>query len=172
MPTDISNYRYARSFLTASGDEIVTAELDFQLGVRQGIAINQVVGWVRAVDFSAIGTSLETNSHSQSLHLETGTVELPSAPGVDEFVLDTEIFYIQTTILGGITTGAAGAGFALSIDPNAPVVYDPPLFTTRNITHRVESEIAGADLECGVMIRYKYVEFSLAEMGVLLARRL
>ena len=168
---DVSGLRYFRSFLTASGDEVVTSELDLQLSPRLGIAIASVLGVVNGIDFSAIGTVLETNSANQTLHAESGPVEVPLAPGVDEFVLDTDIFYIQTVILGGITTAAAGAGFGVLVTPTGLVTYDPPQIVSRNLTHRVESETALGDLEAMVLVRYKYVEFTLEELGILLARR-
>ena len=168
---DISAPRFAKSYLTAAGPEIVTGVFDFQLGPRMGVAVMDVIGWVKGIDYSAIGTVLETNQHTQSLHLETGTLELPSAPGVDETIIDSEIFFVQTAVLGGITTAAAGAGFGVHISPNGLVHYDPPVLTVRNITHRVESEIPLSDLEAGVLMRYKFVEFTLEEMGLLLALR-
>jgi len=110
----ISGLRVARSFITPTGASVVSRELDFQLGARQGIEISSVLGYGGLVDTSpaASDTVPATERGSQSLHMETGTLEsFPMTTGADEDDIDTEIFYAQMyTLMFQVPATAGGGG--------------------------------------------------------------
>lgn len=172
----ISSLRQARSLLTPEGAEVLTAEIDFQLGPRMGIAIHGVHGHITTINstLAALDDEITGRNNFQTLHLETGTVEDPlNIAAEDAFDIDTEIFWRQDHSMNAIWNSVAGDGAGLSVElqPNTPVWYPEPILTARNITHRAEAVVGDVDSVCGVLIWYKYVEFSLNEMGLLLARR-
>lgn len=173
MPTFISGLHFARSMVSPVSTTAVERQIDFQLGVRQGIAIHQVIG----------GTALETVTEStdfqelrgtQTLHLESGSLEtVPDAGGEDEDTIDSEVFYRQDFSLLASEEAATrgGSAAAMVVSPNSPIIYPSPVFTARNITHRGITTSSNLLLLHYVLIMYQYVEFSLSELGVLLARR-
>ena len=168
---DISSPRWAKSFLTPGpGVAVVEGVFDFQLGPRMGVAVMDVLGWPKTLDVSALTGALGTHPYTSSLHLETGTLEVPNVAASDETIIDSEIFYIQIATLGGISLAGA-AGMTVWVAPSGLVHYDPPVLTARNITHRVQSEVANGSIEAGILMRYKFVEFTLEEMGLLLSLR-
>ncbi len=175
MPREISGLRIARSFITPS-DTAVERVIDFQLGARQGIAIEAVLGDMvpdpANVTISAAGiTHLPAN---QTLHLETGSLEdVPQAATADEDTIDSEIFYKQVMYLAGnddLTTEFR-ASLTSFISPAGLVTFAKPIMTARNITHRGRSISSAMDFLGQVIIYYTFVEFSLAELGLILARR-
>jgi len=173
----ISGLRVARSFVTPTGGaNVVSRELDFQLGANQGIEISSVLGygWVHDDSPTVSDTVPVTAKATQTLHLETGTIEaIPTLAGEDADDIDTEIFYAQThqmTALVG-TTNTFGAGIALKSEPSGLVVFARPIGTARNVTHSGLNSAAGAFAELGVLIYYHYILFTDAELGFLLARR-
>lgn len=175
MPTDISGLRIARSFITPT-DARVTRELDFQLGPRQGIRIESVLGGM-APDRAAFVPSVTTQAvmqGNQTLHFETGSLEtVPDAVAEDEDSIDSEVFYRQdmTYIGNDDVTTEFRASSTLIVTPQGIVDYRGSLFTARNISHSGISLDAGLDLVCNVIIFYTFVEFTLAELGLILARR-
>lgn len=174
MPREISGLRIARSFITPN-DTAVSRELDFQLGARQGIAIQGVLGsltWDPAN--TTVGASLSAMRGSQTLHLETGSLEtVPDAAAEDEDTTDSEIFYEQVMALGGQDDNATEfrASLAMLVSPTGLVTFSRPIFSARNITHRGITTSATLDMLGAVLIYYVYVEFSLSELGLILARR-
>ena len=173
-PKEISGLRIARSFITPTNTE-VQRTIDFQLGARQGISIEGVLPEIAmdiALTVSATVPTVLGGSHS--LHLETGSLEtVPDQTGEDEDTIDSEIFFRQRlTYVGNddLTTEFRGQG-SVHISPNGMWVPPRPLFTARNITHRGLVNSADMDLLCHVTIYYVFVEFTLAELGLTLARR-
>lgn len=175
MPRIISGLRVARSFVTPASAAIESRELDFQLGSNQGIEVLSVLGYGLYADASP-ATSDTVPVHSiavQSLHLETGTLEsVPALAAEEEDDIDTEIFYVQTYgLMFQVPATAGGGGGTLLVTPTGMVDYKEPIRTARNITHRGECFATGATLEAGVLIFYRYIEFSNNELGFFLARR-
>ena len=87
--------------------------------------------------------------------------------------IDTEYIYRQD-FLGLNQTEAAtrgGSGYAIMVTPSGLVTFPTPFLSARNITHRAESVAANNSMGFEVLIYYNYIEFSLAEIGFLLARR-
>ncbi len=175
MPQEISGLRIARSFLSPT-DAVVTRELDFQLGARQGIAIQGVLGGMtpdpNAVAISSAGMQHFVANHT--IHLETGSLEVvPDAVAEDEDTIDSEVFYRQDMYIGGNddSTTEFRASLAVLVSPGGIVTFPRPIFTARNITHRGISGTVSLDVLCHVIVYYVFVEFSLAELGLILARR-
>jgi len=175
MPKEISGLRIARSFITPT-ETRVSRELDFQLGARQGIAIHQVLGSMY-VDGSQGPPSTALQAFfdcNQTLHLETGSLEtVPNAAGEDEDTIDSEVFYRQDLNVGAnddVSTEFR-ASVSISVTPSGPVIFPTPIFTARNITHSGQTNAAAFDADCHVIIYYTFVEFSLAELGLILSRR-
>ncbi len=177
MPREISGLRIARSFITPS-DTAVSRVIDFQLGARQGIAISAVLGSMLPdpsnTTISAAGIVIMNAVHT--LHLESGSLEVvPDVGGEDEDTIDSEVFYRQVgTLIGNddLTTEFR-ASITYHSDPNGMVEYprDKPVFSARNITHRGISTNSSLDFLAHVTIYYTFVEFSLSELGLILARR-
>jgi len=175
MSVRISGQRVARSFVTPTGAQIISRELDFQLGARQGIEIDSVLGYGEFADSgpAASDTIPATSSAVQTLHLETGTLEsLPMLTTEDEDDIDTEIFWAQTfNMMFQVPSTAGGGGGSVYPTPNGMVPFVEPVRTARNITHRGETFAAGEELQAGVLIYYHYIQFTNAELGFFLARR-
>ncbi len=175
MPREISGLRIARSLITPTDAE-VTRVIDFQLGARQGIQIHSVLGIAVPDPLGYTPSSAAQNemSASHTLHLESGSVEnVPDAGGEDEDTIDSEVFYRQELWIGGnddLTTEFRSS-LAAMVVPSGMVSYPRDLFSARNITHRGITTNAGLDALCHVMIFYTFVEFSLGELGLILARR-
>jgi len=176
MPRVISGDRVARSFVSPTGAAaIVSRVLDFQLAADQGIEMVAVLGYGSYFDNTpAASDTVPANSvGNQSLHLEEGATEdLPNEAGEDADDIDTEIFYVQSFhTLFQIPATAGGGGGSTSVLPSGLVIFRDPILSPRNITHKGVSGPADSFGQFGVLIYYHYVEFSNAELGVLLARR-
>ncbi len=176
MPREISGLRIARSFITPTDSE-VSRVIDFQLGARQGIAIHMVAGDIQLDGTTVIQvTTIASAIGNHTLHLESGSLEtVPDSSAEDEDTIDSEVFYRQgCTVIGNddVTTEFR-ASVAFTVTPSAPVVFpeNKPVFTARNITHRGIATQSWLDIACHVTIYYTFVEFSLAELGLILARR-
>lgn len=173
MPTEISGLRIARSFITPTDSE-VQRTIDFQLGVRQGISIEGVLGEI-VIDnggFTASATTLTAQGGLHTLHLQSGSLEtVPDQAGEDEDTIDSEVFYRQQLTVVAIDEPTAQGAAGISVTPNGVWVPPRPLFSARNITHRGITFSATLDLLCHVTIYFVFVEFSLAELGLILARR-
>jgi len=175
MPRIITGLRVARSMVSPTGAAVVSRELDFQLGSDQGIQIESVLGGGIFHDDSpaASDTVPAANIASQSLHFETGTLEdFPIQAAEDADDIDTEIFWGQTfaEVFQVPATAGGGGGFGY-VTPTGITVFANPLRTARNITHRGETAAVDLDLEAWVLIYYRYIQFTRAELGLFLARR-
>jgi len=173
-PREISGLRIARSFITPT-EVRVSRELDFQLGARQGIAIEAILGTMVPGTGSTVSAStIVMVTGNQTLHLETGSLEtVPDAAAEDEDTIDTEVFFRQDLFLGGNddSTTEFRASLATLVNPNGLVTFSKPIFSARNITHSGITGGSTLDTLCHVLIYYTFVEFSLAELGLILARR-
>lgn len=175
MARIISGQRIARSYVTPNGANVVSREIDFQLGAAQGIEIDSVLGFGSFADLSpAVSDTVPVSARAtQTLHLETGTLEdVPTTAGEDEDDIDTEMFYLQMWgLMFQVPATSGGGGGALTVTPSGLVTFREPIRTARNITHRGETLATDNDLNAGVFIYYHYILFTDAELGFLLARR-
>jgi len=174
MPRAVSGQRIARSVVTPAGAATVEREIDFQLGPRLGIEIFQILGGMTVIDISETTDTLQLNA-VQTLHLEAGSLEtVPVAAAEDEDTIDSEIFFRQDlTVLIQEEAGTRGGSHSsMLVTPNAPLIMTPTLFSARNITHRGQNVQAALN-SClsWSHIYFRYVEFSLSELGLILARR-
>lgn len=176
MPRPQGGIVYGRSMLSPTGAaNEVTAELDFQLAAGLGIEIFSVMGWGNLHDDSpAVSDTVPfTAIAHQSLHREAGeTEDLPDAAGEDAFDIDTEVFWNQFFVQQGVmgSTVTFGASASLTVMPSGITVFERPVLSARNITHKAVTIGADQDLECGILFEYRYVKFSQAELGALFAR--
>jgi len=176
MPRVISGLRIARSLVTPAGSgDVVTRELDFQLAADAGIQIEAVLGMGDFLDTSPApsDTVLVGAIGAQTLHLETGAIEdLPLVAAEDADDIDTEIFWAQTfSHVVQVPATAGGGGSGLSVTPSGLVTFARPIQSARNISHSGKTEAAGQNGNFGVLIYYRYIVFTNAELGLLLARR-
>jgi len=175
MAEIISGLRVARSLLTPGGASVVSAELDFQLGARQGIEISAVLGVGAFSDLNPAtsDTVLVAGRATSTLHMETGSLEDPGGEAGDDAVdIDTEIFYMQEfQHVVQVPATAGGGGGGIQVSPSGLVTFSEPIRTARNITHRTETFVTGQSLEAFVFIYYHYILFTNSELGFLLARR-
>lgn len=174
MPREISGLRIARSFITPTEAE-VSRVIDFQLGARQGIAISSVLGDITAdpANYSMV-TPFVLKRGTHTLHLEAGSLEtVPANAGEDEDTIDSEVFYRQVYQDAGVEDLVTEfrAAYGAIVLPTGVVNYEKPILTARNITHRGINSSSNLDTLCHVTIFYTFVEFSLAELGLILARR-
>lgn len=174
MPRPLTSTRVAQSFQTPTGVQVLSRVLDFQLGPRMGIEIFSVLGHCNGgFNANLLTTTEGTFRGFQSLHLETGALETPPflEAGGDEDDIDTEVFYRQEYSASGMQGSLSEGAMSQFVMPNSIIHYDPPILTARNITHRAETTVVNDIKNFGVLIFYRYVEFTDAEMGILLARR-
>lgn len=175
MPREISGLRIARSFITPTDSE-VSRVIDFQLGARQGIAIQSVLGDMVPDPIGVVppSSTIQEFTATQTLHLESGSLEtVPDQAGEDEDTIDSEVFFRQKLVYAGNddATTEFRASLALLVTPNGIVDFKREILVARNITHRGISTDAAFDFLAHVTIYYVFVEFSLAELGLILARR-
>ena len=177
MSRRLSGLRIARSFVTPTGAANEVARvLDFQLAADNGIGIEWVLGYGQFYDASpAVSDTVPAHAFAhQTLHFETGATEdLPDNEGDDADDIDTEIVYVQSysSMFQVWSTATGGGGGSVVVTPNDIVRYDPPLESPRNVIHKGTTVEADTFLNAGILMGYHYVEFSNAELGVLLARR-
>lgn len=153
---------------------MVTRELDFQLSPRGGIEITQVIGTIADFTVTETTDTLELGG-VQTLHLETGALEtVGSIAAADEDTIDSEILYRQdmVALIQEEAATRGGSHSSMLVTPSGPVIYNPSVFAARNLTHRGEGLDAGiTNITFVMVIHYRFVEFSLSELGLIFARR-
>lgn len=176
MPRIMSGQRIAHAFVSPTGAEEASQVLDFQLAADQGIEITMVspYGWLHDDSPAPSDTVPYIATGLLTLHLEDGaTDDLPIAAGADVFDIDSEIIAAYTFFDRGIVgaTATFGASATMGVIPATPIYFPQPILAPRNITLKGTTVGTDVDAEMGMTIMYRYVEFSNAELGVLLARR-
>jgi len=171
MARTISGVRVARSALTPT-NESLTAEFDFQLAGQQGVRILSIQGGMSLNDVTE-STNLDVRLAVQTLHRATGTLEtVPLAAASDAITIDSEILYRQdmAVMMQEEAATRGGSAAAVMVVPSSSPPLVVPILVASNITHQATADsliFVLATLE----LLYEYVEFSLAELGVLFARR-
>lgn len=173
MPRVLSGIRYAESGLDLVGADTTSAELDFNLGFRDGIELIAVQGYMRATSLN-FPTTPTSRFAVQTLHLEPGTLEDIGGEPLDypSFDRDRELVYRQQLVYYGMndtTNGTGGVG--VSLTPNELCVLPMPIPVAVNPSHFLESFIATQVIIAIVGMWYRYVEFSDAELAMQFARR-
>jgi len=174
MPKPISTMRVAFSFLTPNGAETISQEMDFDLGVGQGLEIFGVLGTLQDLQDSSLAAADDDVSAivtGQSLHLETGALEDPlGAAGEDIVRTDTEIIYRQDALLVFMNQVTAGSAVSLSVTPSGLVTFPIPILTARNPQHRAEGRVTDQFSAWSLLMYYRYVELNDDETVFLLSR--
>jgi hypothetical protein len=167
MPKTMSGLRIARSYITPENTE-VKRELDFQLGGDDGIAIYALIGSM-TINTEAASSTMTAITACQTLHVETGSLEdVPVAAAEDEDTIDTEQIFRQDAFVVAQDNPSAASPV---ISPGGVLYFQEPIFTARNLTHRGKGSAATWSWGMHLTIHYKFVRFSLSELGVILARR-
>lgn len=167
MARVISGLRFARSYLTPV-NQVLEQELDFQLGPKQGIQIEWILGSLGNI--SETPGADATSTAQQSVHLEEdATEDIPIATDEDAVNVDTEmIFHMQAHFILDLTT----SGMSHVPQPvHLWVPYGGELKTTRNLTHRAEGAGATREYRAAILMAFKYIELSDAELLANLSSR-
>jgi len=173
MPTILSGTRQARSMLSPS-NAVLTQEIDFGVAARQGIEVLGVLGTIGIANITISATFASNRHGQQSVHLETGTLEdIPFDVAEDAYLSDTEVIFEQRLHTHHQSVGgAAGDGGSANsfVTPTGLIdLRGLGVYSARNLTHRAEAS-ANIEVVFDVLIYYRYVEFSLGELGFILAR--
>lgn len=177
MAEAITGLRVAKSYLDTPDAEasIEAPVLDFQLAESMGVQILAVLGYFNLIDRTAGAAASLDVAFTQELHREDGTLDAPlieEGDGGPIFNSDDDIFWAQSlnrTDLEDQTNGQGGV--TMAVTPSGLVTFPEPLLSARNITHRVHGSDPAYNVACTVLIYYKFVRFTMSEMGFLLSRR-
>lgn len=172
MATPLTGWRDARAVRLAVAGGVETEELDFGLGPRMGIELGAVMFGLWMPVFTAASAMISYAAYL-SLHAETGTLESLIAEG---HRLDTEVLHeaawLFTAQDEAATRGGSAASHGWSSPPERHYSNDHKMYLVQNATFRVESSNGNLSLTSAfVRVTYRFVTFTDAEMGFLLARR-
>ncbi len=172
MARALTGWRDARAVRLAVAGGVETEELDFNMGPGMGVELGTITFglWLPVFTFSS---TMVSYAAYLSLHAETGTLEGLTAEG---HRLDTEVLHEAAWLMAAQDEAATRGGSALShgwsSPPEKPYNPERQLYLVQNATFRVESSNGNLSLTSAfVRITYRYVSFTDAEMGFLLARR-
>lgn len=168
MAAEVSGVRFARSHVTPAGAEVVSREIDFDLGARLGIKILWTLTSIQTLGNPTADVNLD---YLASVHLESDALEdLPVAAGDDEDNIDSEVIHLHPFSYIH-SESAAGLGASVG-SSHLHLVHDPSIVFARNPTFRGESVSASGTAIMHLLMAYKYVELTNAELiGVLTSRR-
>lgn len=174
MAKDLSPIRIARARRTSFQNTEESAELDFNLGLRQGIKIHAIEFGIRNIILVPVDDAIDHESAHMSLHAETGALEgaIDSFPS-DDLILNSEII-AETTIQVD--------GFTSSVPSTSPDIFVPtwlqpkawnfhqlvgsPLVLAQNPTFRGVTSSSLLTVNGGqVTIYYQYVELTDTELA-------
>lgn len=177
MPKGLTDVRIARISRASFQNTEETSEVDFQLGLNQGVEIEAVeFGIGQAVVVPTTGF----NAHqvTLSLHRETGALELAADGLLDNLELDSEI--IAQAVLQildqdeAATRGGSAASMAW-LSPNSWKFRDimgKPLLLAHNLTFRGITSAAALTINGAfASIYYRYVSLSATELAKLIISR-
>lgn len=146
-----------------------SAEIDFQLGIRQGVLIHAIQFGVGAARFVAASDD-DSNSAFMSIHAETGELEDVGDDYTDALVLNSEV--LAEAVLQATGSGTAGEETGTKLQWmsekswNLRELMGKPLLIASNLTFRCATD--GAELTINgafVRIYYQYVELTKAELA-------
>ena len=168
MVKALSTVRIARSRRTSFTSTAETQEIDFSLGLRQGIEIY-------AVEFGALeiiptAAAFATEWALMELHARVGALEggLDSFPA-DDTILNSSIIaaaVYQTTTLDGTTEGAASQGWITEKSWKMQDLVGKPYLVATNLTMRGVTKDTSLVVNGGqITIYYRYVELTDKELA-------
>lgn len=173
MPIPLSPIRVARSRRTSVTNVEETQEIDFSLGLRQGIEL--YAAEFAALEFisSPAGTAMEHEFGLMELHARIGALEggLDAFPA-DDTILNSSII-AQANIYSDLqdeaaTRGGSAAAFSWLSERswNYKALLGDPLLLATNLTFRAITKAATAVINgAQVSLWYRYVELSNAELA-------
>ena len=174
MAKALSPIRIARARRTSFQATEEVAELDFNLGHRQGIQIHAVEFGIRGVVLTPADDAIDHENAHMSLHAETGALEgaIDAFPS-DDMILNSEIIAETTLQVDGFTSSVPAASpdvFTFSwlqpISWNYHQLIDGPLLLAQNpsfrgVTSNALLTVNGAQ----VTIYYQFVELTDVELA-------
>lgn len=177
MVKALTEVRIARISRASFQNVEETSEVDFQLGLDQGVEIEAIeFGIGQAIVVPTTG--FNAHQATLSLHRETGTLEVAADALVDNLELDSEI--VAQAVLQMLDQDEAGAlgGSAASmlwLSPNSWRFRDligKPLLLASNLTFRGITSAAALTVNGAfASIYYRYVKLTENELGKLLIAR-
>jgi len=166
--------RFLRSRRTSFQNTAETQELDFNLGVRQGVEIFAAEFGIRnVVPVPGDDAIVITNAH-MSLHIETGALEggIESFPA-DETILNSEIIAETTLQVQAFTSSVPAASpdvfnmiWLQPLSWNYIQLLGKPLIIAQNATFRGVTSASTLTVNGGqITIMYRYIELTKEELG-------
>jgi len=177
----LSPVRILRSRRTSFQNVEETAEIDFNLGLKQGVRIHAVEFGINDAPF--VPSANDTLQHAQahmSLHVETGGLEgaIDAFPA-DTTILNSEILAETTLQVHGFTSSVPATSPDVSnylwLQPiawNFHQLVGGAIDLAQNLTFRGVTSAATFTINGGqVTVFYQYIELTDAELGQQFALR-
>ncbi len=170
MAEVLSPVRIARARRTSFQNVEETFEIDFELGLEQGLRVHAVEFGMREAIIVPTTAPLTAQVH-MSLHVETGALEgaIDAFPA-DDVILNSEII-AETTyqVMSGDTAQIEGATSQEWLQPkswNYHEIMGQALDLAQNLTFRVITSESPLTVNGGqVTIYYQYLKLTKAELG-------
>ncbi len=171
MTKPISDWRVANSHIGQAGvSSVESAELDFNIGSREAIEIAGVQG-ILILSTVVAAATFAPHQAVQTLHIEDGTLQdvEVSTSEADVFDNDSEVIYEQVMNIDALI-GVDEAAAMLEVHPGGLVTFPRPILSPINLSHRVENN-SGSTVSARLLIHYRYVELTDAELVLQFSRR-
>ena len=170
----LSPIRIGRSRRTSFQDTEETQEVDFNLGIRQGIEIFGIEFGIRGFAVVPGNDALAFFNAHLSVHVETGALEgaIDAFPA-DNFILNSEII-AETSLQGSAFTSSIPAASSESapfawlqpISWNYLQIFGKPLTIAQNMVTRGITSGSGLTVNgAQVTFFYRFVELSEQELA-------
>lgn len=176
MPSILSPIRIARVRRTSFQDTEETFEVDWALGLSQGVRIHAVEFGIREAVLVPTTAPINAEAHL-SLHVETGALEgaIDAFP-TDNVILNSEIIAETTLqVTSGDTAQIEGAMERTWMQPlawNFHALVGGPLDFAQNMTFRGVTSASTLTINgAQCTIYYQYIALSKAELGEQFALR-
>jgi len=174
MVKALSPIRIARSRRTSFQNTEEVQEIDFNLGIRQGIEIYAIEFGIRGyVIVPGNDAIVHANAHL-SVHVESGALEgaIDAFPA-DNFILNSEIIAETTLQVDGFTSSVPSTSpdnnHSFWLQPlswNYLAIFGKPMTIAQNVQTRGVTSAAALTINgAQVTFFYRYVELSEAELA-------
>lgn len=169
MAEALTPVRIGRASRSSFQDTEESAEIDFQLGVRQGIVLHAFEFGV--ANAQHVATSDDRQDYAfLSLHAETGELENVADGYADALVLNSEV--LGEAVLAASSSGTAGEETGVKLawlstySWRMADLMGKPLLLASNLTFRGVTTDAQLTIN-GAFVRfyYQYVELTKAELA-------
>jgi len=174
MATPLSPIRIGRARRTSFQDTEETQEIDFNLGIEQGVEIFAIEFGVRnVVPVPANDTILVVNAH-MSVHAETGALEgaIDAFPA-DNFILNSEIIAETTLQVMAFTSSVPSTSpdvfnmiWMQPLKWDYLALFGKPLTLAQNVTFRGVTSASTLTINgAQVTFYYRYVSLTRNELA-------